>query len=292
MLDLADAAHSRVGSSLPLSNSVAGPPTNLQITPDGKLGLVASSLVNIAKDGGFGAAPDETLHVIDLSGDAPRLIETIKVGRMPSGRSINRAGTLPLLANRASKSVSVLMIQGTVVRAVAEVPVGDEVCAVVITPDGLRAFIAKNTVHKVGVLAIDGTTVTWDKALDVPVGLGVYSLDIAPDGQRVLAANTGVGGGGHVGTVSVIDAMATPPRVVDPVTVGDGQDGSAISPDGRHAVAVLLRGTAAMHSAWSYGKTGAVVLLAITDGKIRPLNLVEAGNLPEGVAFSATGEYV
>jgi len=142
------------------------------------------------------------------------------------------------------------------------------------------------------VLTIDGTAVVYDKAMDMPVGLGVYNLDITPDGRLVMAANTGVGGDGHVDTVSVIDAVATPPRVVDHVTVGDGPEGFAISPDGRHAVAVLLRGTAAVHSAWSYGKTGAVVLMGMVDGKARVMQQVEAGNLPEGVAFNATGEYV
>ena len=139
----------------------------------------------------------------------------------------------------------------------------------VITPDGRQAFVAKNAVHKVGVLAIDGTTVTYDKARDMPVGLGVYNLDVTNDGRRVLTANTGVGGDGHADTVSVIDTAASPPRVVDHVTVGDGPEGFAVSPDGRHAIAVLLRGTAAVHAAWSYGTTGAVVLLSVDGGTLR-----------------------
>lgn len=291
VVDIADPGHPKLITTLPLGNSVAGPPTNLQITPNGRLGLVASSLVNQPKDGGFTAVPDDALHVIDLAAQPPQLIETIKVGRMPSGLSINRAGTLALVANRAGKSVSVLTIEDTAVRHLAEVATDDEVCAVVIAPDGRRAFIAKNLVHKVGVLAIDGTTVTYDKSLDMPVGLGVYNLDITPNGTRVLASNTGVGGDGHVDTVSIIDATATPPRVVDHVTVGDGPEGFAISPDGRHALAVLLRGTAAVHRAWSYSATGAVVLLAIGDGRVRMLNQVDAGNLPEGVAFSGDGRF-
>ena len=292
IVDISDPAQPKLVGTLPLANSVAGPPTNLQITPDGRLGLVASSLANQPKDAGFSAAPDDTLHVIDLTARPPQLIETIKVGRFPSGLSINRAGTLALVANRAGKSVSVLTIEGATVRQVAEVVVEDEVAAVAITPDGTRAFIAKNLAHKVGVLAIDGTTVTYDKKQDMPVGLGVYNLDVTPDGRRVIAVNTGVGGDGHADTVSVIDANATPPRVVDHVTVGDGPEGFAISPDGRHAVAVLLRGTAAVHNAWSYGPTGAVALLSVGDGPVRVLNQVDAGNLPEGIAFSANGRFV
>ena len=136
VISLADPAHPRITATLPLDNSVAGPPTNLQVTPDGHLALVASSLVNQPKEGGFTAVPDDRLHVIDLRADPPRLIETIKVGRMPSGLSIRHAGDLALVANRAGKSVSVLAINGAEVRQVAEVPVEDEVAAVVFSPTG------------------------------------------------------------------------------------------------------------------------------------------------------------
>ncbi|MBC7800807.1 MAG: YncE family protein, partial [Gemmatimonadaceae bacterium] len=291
IVDLADPARPTLAGTLPLPNSVAGPPTNLQITRDGRLGLVASSLVNQPKDSGFTAVPDDTLHVIDLTTRPPVLIETIKVGRMPSGLAINRAGTLALVANRAGKSVSVLSIEGKTVRQVAEVPMEDEVAAVTISPDGRQAFVAKNTVHKVGVLAIDGMAVTYDKKLDMPVGLGVYNLDMTQDGRRVLTANTGVGGDGHADTISVIDATATPPRVIDHVTVGDGPEGFAVSPDGRHAIAALLRGTAAVHAAWSYGAAGALALLSVDGGRVRVLHQVDGGNLPEGVAFSADGRF-
>lgn len=292
IISLADPAHPRITGTLPLQNSVAGPPTNLQITPDGRLGLVASSLTNQPKDAGFTAVPDDQLHVIDMRADPPRLIETIKVGRMPSGLSIRHAGDLALVANRAGKSVSVLRIDGTTVRQIAEVAVEDEAAAVVFSPDGTRAWFAKNVVHKVGMLTIDGTTVTYDKKNDMPVGLGVYNLDVTPDGTRVITANTGSGSDGHAKTVSIIDATATPPRVVDHVTVGDSPEGFAISPDGRHAVAVLLRGTSAPHAAWSYTKTGSVVLLSLAGGHARVTAEVEAGNLPEGVAFSPDSQFL
>lgn len=291
VLDASDPAHPRIAASLPLENSVFGPPTNLQITPDGRLALVANSVTTVRKGEGWAPQPVDQVHVIDLDAQPPRLVETITVGRMPSGIAISRRGDLALVANRGGKSVSVLSIQGTTVRQVAEVPVEDEAAAVAISPDGRRGFVAKNSAHKVGVLAINGTNVAYDKAQDMPVGFGVYSLDVTPDGKLLLTANTGIGGDGNADTVSVIDAQATPPRVVDHVTVGDGPEGFAISPDGRHALAVLLKGTSALHGAWSYGKTGAVALLGIADGRVRLLGEAPAGNLPEGVAFTRNGEY-
>lgn len=292
VLDASDPANPRIAASLPVTNSVAGPPTNLQITRDGTLALVANSLVVNRTATGWAPAPDDKLFVVDLEASPPRLIDTVAVGRQPSGLAISHDGSLALVANRASKSVSVLQIQGKQVRHLGEVPVDDEVAAVAITPDGRRAFVAKNAMHKVGVLAIDGTRVTYDKARDIPVGWGVYNIDVTPDGRLAIASNTGVGGDGHVDTVTVIDAQADPPRSIDHVVVGDGPEGFAIGPDGRTAIAVLLKGSAAPHAAWSYTRDGAVVLLRIDAGKVSLVpGEVPAGALPEGVAYSRSGEY-
>jgi len=50
VMDVTNPAKPRIRASLPLMNSLLGPPTNLQITPDGKLGLVANSVV-MTQDG-------------------------------------------------------------------------------------------------------------------------------------------------------------------------------------------------------------------------------------------------
>ena len=52
ILDIRDRAHPRVVASLPITNSVVGPPTNVAITPNGHLALVANSLEVVAGDGG------------------------------------------------------------------------------------------------------------------------------------------------------------------------------------------------------------------------------------------------
>src|SRR5581483_8283790 len=40
--DLSDPAHPQLIRELPLPNSVVGPPTNLAVTPDGKIALIAN----------------------------------------------------------------------------------------------------------------------------------------------------------------------------------------------------------------------------------------------------------
>ena len=121
-------------------NSLLGPPTNLQITPDGRLGLVANSVVSVQDGAAWKAVPDDKLYVIDLSATPPKLIDTVTVAKQPSGLAISHKGDLVLVANRAGKSVSVLTIEGTSVKVAAEIPMGNEVAAVAITPDGKRGF--------------------------------------------------------------------------------------------------------------------------------------------------------
>src|SRR5262249_4195226 len=159
VMDISNPAKPRIRASLPLANSLLGPPTNLQITPDGKLGLVANSVVQTQDGAAWKPVPDDKLYVIDLTADPPRLIDTVTVGKQPSGLSISRKGDLALIANRAGKSVSVVSIQGMTVKAVGEVPLEQEAAAVAITPDGKRAFVCLNLANKVAVLSIDGQAV-------------------------------------------------------------------------------------------------------------------------------------
>jgi DNA-binding beta-propeller fold protein YncE len=283
----------RVVANLPLMNSIFGPPTNLAITPDESLALVANSM-DWQKDGaGWKPVPDNKLYVIDLTTNPPALIDTLAVGRQPSGLSINRAGNLALIANRTDNSISVLRIAGKKVTLVDSVAIGEQVAHVAFTPDGRRALAVKFPGHKVAMLRVDGEKVTYDKQ-DIPVGLWPYNFDITPDGRLALTADNGNSGAadGHVDTVSVIDLEANPPRVIDKVVVGDAPEGFAISPTGRLAVAVLLKGTNSAKNAWFYNRNAAVVALRIDGKKVTRTNEVDVRGLPEGVVFSNDGRYV
>jgi len=283
----------RIVASLPLQNSIFGPPVNLAITPDQSLAIVASSMNQVQDGAAWKPVPDDKLYVIDLTADPPRLVDTVTVGKQPSGLSINRAGTLALVANRADNSITVLRISGKKVSVVGSVPMGEQVAHVVFTPDGRRALAAKFPGHKIAFLNVDGEKVTYDKQ-DVPVGLWPYNVDVTPDGKLAISADNGNSGSadGHVDTVSVIDIEANPPRVIDKVVVGDAPEGFAISPTGKLAVAVLLRGTNSAKNAWFYNRNATVVALRIDGKKVTRSNEVEVRGLPEGVVFSDDGQYI
>jgi DNA-binding beta-propeller fold protein YncE len=284
----------RIITNLPLMNSIFGPPTNLEITPDESLGLVANSVTEVQEGAAWKSVPDNKLYVLDLKSSPPALIDTLEVGKQPSGMSINRKGTLALIANRADNSISVLSIEGKKVKLIDTVAIGESVAAVAFTPDGKRALAVKFPNHKVAVLDVDGTKVTYNKAYDMPVGLWPYNIDVTPDGKIALTSDNGNSGSadGHVDTVSVIDIEADPPRVIDRVVVGDAPEGLAISPTGKIAVAVLLKGSNSAKNAWYYHRNASVVVLKIDGKKVTRINEVEVRGLPEGVVFSADGKYL
>ncbi len=278
---------------LPLMNTIVGPPANLQISPDGKLALVANSLEWVHDGAGWKGVPDNKLYVIDLTARPPDLVDTILVGKQPSGLSFNRAGDMALVANRADNSISVLKINGRSVKVIDTVAMGDMVTHVAITADGKHAVAAKFNTHKVALLNIDGDKVTYGKR-DLPVGSWPYMFDVTPDGKLAISADNGFSGAsdGNVDTVSVIDIEANPPRVIDKVVVGDGPEGFAISPTGKIAVALILRGSNADKSAFFYNRNGSVVALKIDGKKVTRLNEIEVRGLPEGVVFSDDGQYI
>ena len=288
-----DPANPKIVASLPLMNSIFGPPTNLGITPDGQLALVANSM-DWAPDGaGWKSVPDNKLYVIDLTTSPPKLIDTVAVGKQPSGLSINRTGTLALIANRTDNSISVLSIQGKQVKLVDTVAMGEQVAHVVFTPDGQRAIAGKFPGHKVALLTVDGQKVTYTKR-DLAVGLWPYNVDVTPDGRLALTADNGNAGGsdGNVDTVSVIDLEAKPERVIDKVVVGDAPEGFVISPTGKLAVAVLLRGSNNAKSEFFYNRNGSVAVLKIDGKKVTKVGEVEVRGLPEGAVFSPDGRWL
>jgi DNA-binding beta-propeller fold protein YncE len=179
------------------------------------------------------------------------------------------------------------------VKLVDTVPMGEQVAAVAFTPDGKRALAVKFPGHKVALLEVDGQKVTYAK-YDMNVGLWPYNIGVTPNGKLAIAANNGNSGAadGQADTVSVIDLEATPPRVIDHVVVGDGPEGFVISPTGKIAVALLLRGSNAAKTSWFYNRNGSVVVLKIDGKKVKKVGEVEVRGLPEGAVFSPDGKYL
>ena len=296
VIDISKPEAPRIAATIPLINSIVGPPTNLAIHPSGEIALVANSLEPVTQGWAHRLDPDNKVFLIDLKATPPKVIGTITVGKQPSGMAISPKGDLALVANRADGTISVLSIRGKDVLVVDTVTVGtatDSVSAVAITPDGKHAFAAKAAANKVALLTVDGDKVTYDKR-DLPTGIFPYNVAVTPDGKLALTVDNGNGGGsdGNAKTVSVIDLEADPPRVIDHVTVGDSPEGLAISPKGDLAVSVEARGSNMPKTAFFYHPSGAVTALRIDGKKVSNVGEISVGALPEAVAFSPDGGYL
>jgi WD40 repeat protein len=292
ILDLANPENPTIVATLPLKNSVVGPPVNLDIDPTGSVALVADS-VDVTKDGdALKQVPDNKIYVIDLKASPPKLAATITGGKQPSGLSISPSGKMALVANRGDNSISVLSINGTDVKITDTLAMPDSVAHVVFTPDGKRALAVRFNAHKVSVLDIAGDKVTYNK-IDLPTGQWPYNAVVSPNGKIALTSDNGGAGSsdGSVDTSSVIDLEANPPRIIDRVVIGDGPEGLAMSPKGDLAVAAILRGSN-MKNAFFYQKNGSLSILKIDGKKVTKTQDIEVGGLPEAVQFTPDGKYI
>ena len=290
-IDIADRENPKILTSIALQNSIFGPPTNLAVTPNGELALVANSVTQTRDGDQWKPVPDNKVYIFDLKANPPKQIGTVEVGKQPSGLDVSKKGDLALVTNRADNSISVLSISGKDVKVIDTVSVGDSVAHVAISPDGTKALAVKPVANKVAFLRIDGSKVVYEK-YDMPTGIFPYNIDIVPNGQIALVANNGGAGAadGNVDTVSVIDLSLNPPRVIDHIVVGDAPEGFAISPKGDLALAILVAGNSDK-KAWFSRKAGSAVVLKIDGKQVTRIGEIEVGGLAEGVAFSPDGAY-
>jgi hypothetical protein len=226
--------------------SVAGPPHSVAITPDRSLALVTAS-TRIDPANPRAAIPDNRVSVIDLTARPPQLLKTLETGRGASGVSINRTGTLALVANRNEGTISIFTIEGKTVTPAGKVDLGapdSSPSQVMFLSDGRGALVSRNAVadNRVSILAINGTNVEYAKQ-DIFTGLQPYGMDITPVGDLAVVANIGTGATGGSDTVSLVDLKANPPRTIDQLAVGPIPEGISISPNGRYLAVTVMNGT-------------------------------------------------
>jgi len=272
--------------------SVVGPPFSAAVTPDEGLALVTAAMKVDPADK-TRQAPDNRLSVIDLQATPPRVIAMLEAGAGASGISINRQGTLALVANRSEGTVSVFGIQGKTVRPLDKVTIGPPasgVSQIAIAPDGKSALVTRDGDSFISVLAIDGTRVEYTKR-DLSAGLRPYGIDISRDGSVAVVANIGRGGGDN-DTMSLIDLRARPPRVVETVTVGQTPEGIKLSPDGTLVAVVVMNGSNKPRESPFFNDAGKLLLYRVDGTKVVPLAAAWIGHWSQGIAFSADNRVI
>lgn len=282
----------KVVARVEVPTSIVGPPFSIAMTRDESLALV-SAAQKIDPADPTRTIADNRLSVIDLKASPPKVIATLEAGAGASGVSINRAGTLALVANRNEGTVSVFTINGKTVTAAGKIKLGDEKSGpshVAFTPDGKRAIVTRDGDHTLSMLAIDGNQVT-DAKRDFGVGYRPYGVEVAPDGSFAVVANVGRSAGDNE-TVSLVDLRASPPRVVDTVSVGQTLEGITLSPDGKVAAIVTHNGSNKPKSSPFYNAAGLMVLLRVEGGKLTRFADAPIGVWSQGSAFSRDGKTI
>jgi DNA-binding beta-propeller fold protein YncE len=293
--------------------SVVGPPLSVAITPNEQIALVTSAQRGDPADP-TKQIPDNRVSVIDLGRDGasivgrigkatglgkaetaaqPKVLATIEVGKGPSGISINRAGTLALVANRNEGTVSVLSIEGKTVKVVGKVDFGAPASgpsSVAFTPDGKMALVSRDNDHKISILTIDGTKVDYAKR-DMNAGLRPYGLDIARKGDVAVVANIGVGQG-DADTISVIDMKLSPPRVVNTITVGQTPEGIKMSPDGRYVAVSVMNGSNKAKASPFFRDYGVLQIYTRNGTQLTKLLEEKIGKWCQGIAWNAKSNVV
>ncbi|MBI1727685.1 MAG: YncE family protein [Candidatus Rokubacteria bacterium] len=291
IIDLA-ASPPRVVAETRAPASVVGPPLSVALTPDESLALVTAAQ-KIDPADPTKQVPDNKVSVIDLKANPPAVIATLEAGASPAGLSINRQGTLALVANRAEGTVSVFTIRGKTVTPAGKVTIADAksgVSHVTIAPDGKLALVSRDGDDRISVLSIDGTKVEHTKR-DLNAGLRPYGIDIASNGAFAAVANIGRGQG-DADTVSLIDLKATPPRVVETLTVGQTPEGIKVSPDSQHVAVVVMNGSNKAKSSPFYNDNGKLVMLRVSGTSLAKVAEAPIGHWSQGAAFSPDGKTV
>jgi DNA-binding beta-propeller fold protein YncE len=277
----------KVIAELPVPGSVVGPPMSVAVTPDQGLALVTSSMKKDPADA-TKTVPDNRVSVVDLRATPPAVIATLQAGMGAAGVSINRQGTLALVANRAEGTVSVFTIQGKTVAPSSVVRLGDDKSGPsqpAFTRDGRAALVTRDGDSFISILTVDGTKVEYSKR-DLSAGMRPYGLDVSADGSIAVVANIGRGQGDN-DTVSIIDLQAQPVRVVETVVVGQTPEGIALSPDGKLCAVVVMNGSNKPRESPFYNANGKLLLYRVDGTKLVPAAAAWIGRWSQGIAFSA-----
>ncbi len=309
-------------ASVPVSNSVAGAPTAVAVTPDGRYAVVSES---------FGPRPDtgETfrdlplgsqLTLVDLSDlSNPTVVDAASIGTRPDGLSLSPSGDLAAVALHPAdgRGIAFVSLSNGALGAVsyANLPVIAETQRIShVEWHPSQEFIAIHTVDQAMVhfarvqRGAEGVTlVPWGNA--VLTSKYPFMGRFTPDGQYYLTANLfwgpdvpGIWTEAVPGDVMSIrfdsegagDAGARH-LIIGRAATGVSPEGITISPDGEWAVTTNLEVSYAPSDDARHTPYASLTLIDLdpVTGHMESVGTYYYdGILPEAATFDASGQYV
>lgn len=281
----------KVIAELPAPASVVGPPPSVAITPDGTLALVTGAMKLDPSDT-TKIIPDDKLSVVDLTSSPPRVRATLQAGAGAAGVSINRAGTLALVANRNEGTVSVFTISGNTLTPADKIQLGDSKsgpCHVIFSRDGTTALVTRDGDSRISILSATANKVEYTKR-DLYSGLRPYDIDLT-SGAVAVVGNVGTGSGDN-DTISVIDMNAKPIRVVNTVSVGQTPEGVKMSPDGNYVAVSVMNGSNKSPASPFFSDFGLLKVYRISGTELAPVAEAKIGHWCQGIVWSRNSDYL
>jgi DNA-binding beta-propeller fold protein YncE len=280
----------KVIGELKAPSSVVGPPQNVAIAPDESIALISSNMKLDAADPKK-LVPDNRVSVIDLKATPPAVIATLEAGLGPAGISINRAGTLALIANRNDGTVSIFTVSGKTLTAAGKIDFDNPrsgPSSVAFSPDGKMALVSRDGDHKISILSIDGNKVEDTKRM-LTGGFRPYAIQVSPKGDVAVVVNQG-GNAGDIDTINVIDLKGKAPRIVRTLDVGQIVEDLAFSNDGNYVAVTAQDGSARAPSHPFYNDNGLVVVFSVNGTNLTKVAEARVGKWNQGVVWSRDGK--
>ena len=280
----------KVIGELKAPSSVVGPPQNVAIAPDESIALISSNMKLDAADPKK-LVPDNRLSVIDLKAAPPAVIATVEAGLGPAGISINRTGTLALVANRNEGTVSIFTVSSKTLTAAGKVDFNNPrsgPSSVAFSPDGKMALVSRDGDHKISVLSVDGNKVE-DTKQTMTGGFRPYAIQVSPKGDVAVVGNQG-GNTGDIDTINVIDLKGKAPRIIHTLDVGQIVEGLAFSNDGNYVALTAQDGSARAPSHPFYNDNGLLVVFSVNGTNLTKVAEARVGKWNQGVVWSRDGK--
>jgi len=169
-----------------------------------------------------------TLVEVTLAPSPTSVGSPIKVGTYPDAVAVTPDGTLALVANYTSNSVTPISLPAG--RVLPAVDAGSGPAGIAVSPNGSTAYVTDANANTV--TPIDLATMKPGKP--IAVGPGPQGIAITPDGSKAYVADAGAIISGQSGTIGhqVTPIDLSKGRALAPIAVGNAPVGVAVTPDG------------------------------------------------------------